>query len=385
MPLRGGAGGINAYNYAGNDPINSSDPTGHYTENDVNDVNKTMKAENKQLYDNYNKSKVEKIFAICLAVVGLLMAIVIPGPGDLIESAVLTALVNVVFFTAIGVATTVVAKATENYVLEQKGLKPSQSIGDLMSTTSFWEGVGIDAGAMVGGEMVGLIINKVVSKIARSIAKKAAEEVAGEAAGAAGEAAGAAGEAAGATGEATGEAAGETAGEAAGREAAGGRGEAGAAAGGAAGGREAAAGGEAAGGREAAAGGEAGVPHDLILDDSELIAEGEHYNIYQTQGNRVFKELHLGKKDILYKPTRTSRLLKEQNVDALAYKNGVLMPHFDVETDEARALAHAQAYTEKTGRSVWSRDPSEFSTTGKLLNPTHTHRPDSPTNILNNY
>ncbi len=173
-----GAGGINAYNYAGNDPINSSDPTGHYTENDINNVNKTMKAENKQLYDSYNKSQLEKIFAICFAVAGLLMALVIPGPGEFIEGTALGFLANVAFFTAVGVATTVSEKLVENGVLEQKGLKPSQSIGEMMSSTSFWEVVGIDAGAMVGGETAGLIIKGVGRTIrdvrdARYLAKAA--------------------------------------------------------------------------------------------------------------------------------------------------------------------------------------------------------------------
>ncbi len=173
-----GAGGINAYNYAGNDPINSSDPTGHYTENDVNDVNKTMKAENKQLYDNYHKSQLETIFAICFAVAGLLMALLIPGPGEFIEGTALGILANVVFFTAVDVATTVSEKLVENGVLEQKGLKPSQSIGEMMSSTSFWEGVGIDAVAMVGGETAGLVIKEAGRAIgdARSAGRAAREE-----------------------------------------------------------------------------------------------------------------------------------------------------------------------------------------------------------------
>ena len=183
-----GAGGTNAYNYAGNDPINSSDPTGHYTENDVNDVNKTMKTENKQIYDNYHKSQLELIIAICAAVVGLILSVVIPGPGEFIEGAALGFLADVVFFTLIAVATSVATKVIENGVLEQKGYKPSQSIGEMMSSASFWEGVGIDAGVMVAGEIAGLVIKEAGRVIEDVRSAGRAGEEAGEA-GEAGEAA----------------------------------------------------------------------------------------------------------------------------------------------------------------------------------------------------
>ncbi len=176
-----GNGGINAYNYAGNDPINSSDPTGRYTENDVNVVNKTMKTENKTLEDEYNKSLLELIFAIVFAVEGFLMALLIPGPSEFIESVPLDAFANVVFFTAVGVATTVGEKLIENGVMKQKGLKPSPSIGGMMSTTTFWEGVGIDAGAIAGGEIACLIIKGVARAIeGASSAARAGEAAAGE-------------------------------------------------------------------------------------------------------------------------------------------------------------------------------------------------------------
>ena len=81
---------------------------------------------------------------------------------------------------------------------------------------------------------------------------------------------------------------------------------------------------------------------------------------------------------VVSKPERTARLLQEQDVDVIAYKNGIRMPYFDIETDRISAMEHSVAYFDKTQRRMWDQRASNWSTSGVAIDPDMCFRPGSP-------